>query len=275
MTLAFNSILAVIDPTTDTQRALDRALGVAAVSGAAVHAYLSCYSAVRSDDFAGLQRAELARHEMWLKDLAARYGAQGKAFSFEVEWSDDWRESIARAAARRGCDLIVKSTFRHGAVRRRMLKSSDWVVLRRARCPVLLVKHEQPTPLRCVLAAVDIAADDDAHRQLNTEVVALARQLAASASDCVLHAVSACAAEDRHTQGLQLARVANVAADFAHAVVATPENAIVDCAALVGADLVIIGSVARAGLGALTGGNTAERALDNLDTDLLVVTLRR
>jgi universal stress protein E len=66
-----------------------------------------------------------------------------------------------------------------------------------------------------------------------------------------------------------------VASAYAHAIVAAPEDAIVDCAALIGADLVIIGSVARDGLGALTGGNTAERALDNLDTDLLVVTLRR
>lgn len=103
MSLAFNSILAVIDPTTDSQRALERALGVATSSGASVHAYLCCYSDARSDDFAALRRAEVARHEMWLNALAARYAAQGKTFSFEVEWSDDWRESVASAATRRNC----------------------------------------------------------------------------------------------------------------------------------------------------------------------------
>ena len=149
------------------------------------------------------------------------------------------------------------------------------MVLRRARCPVLLVKQEQVTPLRCVLAAVDILAEDDAHRQLNTAIIALARQLAASGEDCVLHAVSACHGHDRFAQGARLAQAADVESSCAHALVATPEDAIVDCATLIGADIVVIGSVARDGLGALTGGNTAERALDKLDSDVLVVTVRR
>lgn len=275
MTLAFNAILAVIDPTTDMQRALDRALSLGSATGATVHAYLSCYSDARTDDFAALERAEVARHESWLSTLAARYRANGQSFSMEVEWSDDWRESIARAAQRRRCDLIVKSTYRHSAVRRRLLKTSDWEVLRHAACPVLLVKQEFVAPLRCVLAAVDIEAEDDAHRQLNTSIVALARQLRASADDCVLHAVAACDSRDRHDQTTRLAALSGVENEYAHAVVATPEDAIVDCAALVAADLVIIGSVARHGLGVFGGGNTAERALDVLDADLLVVTLRR
>lgn len=275
MTFAFNSILAVIDPTTDNQRALERALGVAAANGAAVHAYLCCFSSARADDFAGLQRVEIERHASWLATLAARYAAQGQTFTHEVEWSDDWREGIARAAARRGCDLIVKSTYRHHPARRRLLKTSDWVVLRRAACAVLLVKQERATPLRCLLAAVDVEADDDAHRQLNTDIIAGATQLKSGATDCVLHAVSACQGNDRVGQAARLAAMAGVEPAYAHALVATPEDAIVDCAALVAADLVIIGSVARHGLGALTHGNTAERALDRLDADLLVMTLRR
>jgi universal stress protein E len=274
MTLAFNAILAVIDPTTDNQRALDRALGLAAQGGATVHAYLCCYSNARAEDFAALQRVEVARHEAWLAALAARYREQGHAFTCEVEWSDDWRESIARAAARRHCELIVKSTYRHSQVRRRLLKTSDWVLLRRAACPVLLVKQETIAPLRCVLAAVDIQADDDAHRQLNSAVVALARQLGASAEDCVVHAVSACEDRERQRQAARLAALAEVDAARAHALLARPEDAIVDCAALVAADLVVVGSVTRHGLGALTTGNTAERALDVLDADVLVVTLR-
>lgn len=275
MTLAFNSILAVIDPTTDTQRALDRALSLSATGGASVHAYLCCYTDARADDFAALRRAEVARHEMWLEDLATRYRARGKAFSFEVEWSDDWRESIATAAARRACDLIVKSTFRHAPVRRRLLKTSDWMVLRQAHCPVLLVKQERPAPLRCVLAAIDVMADDDAHVQLNDAVIALARQLAASAAPCALHAVSACRGHDRHHAAARLAQLAGVESECAHAVIASTQDAIVDCAALLEADLVVIGSVAREGLAAMTDGNTAERTLDKLDSDVLVVTLRR
>ena len=275
MTLAFNSILAVIDPTTDNQRALERALGLAAAHGATVHAYLCCFSSAKADDFAGLQRVEIARHASWLATLAARYAAQGQTFTHEVEWSDDWREGITRAAARGGCDLIVKSTYRHHPARRRLLKTSDWVLLRRAACPVLLVKQEHAMPLRCILAAVDVEADDDAHRQLNTDIIACATQLKSGASDCVLHAVSACQGSDRLRQATRLAAMAGVEPAYAHALVATPEDAIVDCAALVEADLVVIGSVARHGLGARTHGNTAERALDVLDADLLVVTLRR
>ncbi len=274
MSPTFKSILAVIDPTTDQQRALERALGLAQAGGAAVHAYLCCYSNARVDDFAALERAETARHQLWLAQLAARYADLGKTFSFEVEWNHDWRESVARAAARQDCDLIVKSSFRHAPARRRILKTSDWWVLRHAHCPVLLVKQEHPLPLRCVLAAVDVRAEDDAHRQLNNAVMTHARQLAASADDCQLHAVSACEASQRVALRTRLATLTRLDIGRCHAQCATPEDAIVDCAALLDADLVIIGSVARSGLGALTSGNTAERALDNLDADLLVVTVR-
>jgi hypothetical protein len=80
MTLAFNTILAVIDPTTDNQRALDRALSLAGQGGATVHAYLCCYSNARVEDFAALQRVEVARHEAWLAALATHYRERGSRF---------------------------------------------------------------------------------------------------------------------------------------------------------------------------------------------------
>lgn len=269
----FNTILAVIDPTTDIQRALARACGLARDTGASVHAYLCCYSAESVDDYAALRRVELARHQAWLEVLLATHAHAGVTITREVEWHEDWRESIARAAARRGADLVIKSSFRRSAVRRRLLESSDWALLRHARCPVLLVKQDDVQPYACVLAACAPLSADAPHRALDVEVVALARGIAGTRA--VLHAVTACDAADRHGASRALAARAGVAPDAAHAVVADPADAIVDCAALLTADLVVMGSVARGGLGALGRGNTAERALDRLDTDLLVVTLHQ
>ena len=50
------------------------------------------------------------------------------------------RDAIAPAAERAGADLVVKAASSHSGTGRRLLKTSDWTLLRNSHCPVYLVK---------------------------------------------------------------------------------------------------------------------------------------
>lgn len=271
MTYEIAKLLAIIDPTTDRQRALTRALHIARRGGADVHAFLCCHSTQDAADRAALERVELARHRLWLDDLLAGADTEGVTLTREVVWSEDWRASFAAAAERAGCDAIVKSTHSHSAAKRWLLKTSDWALLRTAKCPVLLVKRDTPATNRRILLAVNPGVDDDAHKRLNADIVDIGHTLTASRDDFELHAVCAYTGDATFTHPPDLAAVVNIDVARAHCRAGDPEDVIAEVATELECELVVVGTVGRAGLRGVARGNTAERMLDRIETDVLVV----
>ncbi len=270
--LQIRKLFCVVDPTTNNQPALARGAYIATGTGAALHAYVCTYSHIdqAADDRTEMREAEISKHEAWLERLTAPMRASGINVSLEVDWRDDWREAVAPAAERAGADLIVKSSYRRSAPHRRLLKTADWTLLRAASCPVLFVKSKKALTDGTVLASVNLNAGDEAHRKLNDAIIAYASGVAGAAR-VALHVVNAYSGGDQAIDPVELARRAGVAAENAHVGDAPVEAFISAVAQKVGAQLVVIGSVGRSGLSGAVVGNTAERILDHLDSD--VVTL--
>jgi universal stress protein E len=272
MTLQISKILAVIDPTTDKQSALTRALNIAKHTNASVHAYLCCYSAIKTENIPALERVELARHKMWLEKVIASENSDSIEVTIEVHWNEDWREAMTNAAAKADCDMIVKAACEHSTPGRFILKTSDWMLLRNAKCAVLLAKRDAVGPVRRVLISVNPKVGDTQHKLLNENIIALGKQIVGMHDDSELHAVCAYTGSDVFTHPPELAELVGIDESRAHCSAGDPEDVIVDCAKLIDSELVVIGTVSRSGLGGLTKGNTAERALDRLDADVLVTT---
>ncbi len=272
MAYEIEKILAVIDPTTDNQRALTRALHIARRGRAAVHVYLCCHSTADSDDARTLRRTEIARNTLWLDNLLENADTSGVMVTREVEWNENWRDSFAGAAARNACDAIVKSTYCHSAPRRRLLKTSDWSLLRSAKCPVLLVKRESAAPVRRILVAVNPGVEDETHKKLNATIIEIGRTLTEQRSDFELHAVCAYSGSDVFTHPPELAEIVGTDVERAHCKAGAPDDVIAALAVDLDSELVILGMAGRSGLRGLARANTAERVLDRLDTDILVVT---
>jgi universal stress protein E len=268
-------ILAVIDPSTDQQRALSRAAQIGKARSIPLHAYLGTYSHAgqRADDPEALRRAEVARHELWLASVVAPWREQGVEIDTEVEWTEDWREAMARAAARTDCGLIVKASNRRSDVRRRIFKTSDWTLLRTAQCPVLLVKSDAETFSGKVLAALDARADDEVHQRLNDAIVDYSKTVAA-AQGVELHVVNAYDGSMRFVHPPDLAGRMGIPRAHAHVADGPPEKIIPGVAADIGAGLLVMGSVARSGVAGGVIGNTAEKILDQIDADILVIIAR-
>jgi len=270
--IQLKNIFCVIDPTTNRQRALERAVSVAAASGGRVHAYL-CHmlpSGIPAEDRDELRAAEGSRHEAWLERLVEPHRSKGVEIITEIESTEDWRGALAKAAERAGADIIMRATFRRTALQRRVLKTTDWTLLRAARCPLLLIKTDTVDTLQHVLAAVNLKAKDAPHQQLTETVIEWAKAVA-TATAAELHAVNAYQGGMNFVHPPDLAKRFGIERRCAHVGDSTPEALITETATELGAPLVVIGSLARKGMSGAIVGNTAERLLDQLQTDVLCI----
>ena len=267
-----NKIFVVIDPTTDNQAALDNAAWLASQNKeVSLHVYEAVSGSGTFADEDAMQRVELARHRVWVESLVAPIRAAGNEVTVAIEWTGEWRDAIAPAAEEAGADLIVKAASSRSAAGRRLLKTSDWTLLRTSHCPVYLIKKDSIAENVKVLAALDLGRDDEVHAELNELVLEQARNLVGSADGNSLHAVSAYASSESFISPPDLAAKAGIDRTDAHTVEGPPDKVIPEVAEVIAADIVVIGTVAREGLKAAVVGNTAEKILDDLHTNIFTV----
>lgn len=256
------SVFVVIDPTRLTQPALGKAEWVAARNGATLHVYCCLWDADvdRNEEAA---RSAIEETRAWLDRVTA--GSQTKGFDvvIDVDWAPDWRERIPAAARDCGADLIVKNVSRHSQVRRRLMQTSDWTLLRNASCPTLLVDPGRRTQPKRVLAAVKLKPGDETHSILNEKVIRMAHRVA-GVLDAELHAVTVYKGDDVYFDRQRFADNCGLPRNRVHATDGSAPRGIAEVARSIPADALIIGSAAGK-------GNTAQRVIDEVDTDIIVI----
>ena len=262
-------ILAVIDPTQPDQWALNSAISIARLGdGIEVVACAVVHSNARTDVLENLIAAETHRHRLWLEHLITSMGIDDITLTPLVIWDQDWREAIAVLAKHSGADLIIK----RGTGRPGVLGNSDRRIVKTSDCSVLLINHEPAQETKNLLVALKLNAKDDAHQQLNELLIHTARQIKGRDSSATLHAINAYWEPDEYVEPSILAKRVGIPPDQAHVSQGTTSKVIAECANNCEADLVIIGTVGRKGLSGLAMGNTAERVLASLHSNVLIVT---
>jgi universal stress protein E len=241
-----------------------------------------------------LQRKWRAAHLKKLERVATRLREAGTKVTTRVDWDFPAFEAVVRRANRSKADLIVAE--RHGGrhVAPWLLRFNDWELLRRSPLPVLLVKTRTPWDKPAVLAAVDPSHSFAKPAKLDATVLDAGRQVA-QALQGELHVAHAFAPATLDIETLDLnlpdlsahiekeaGRRAQEALDKAlvgsdiprtrrHLIGRHAVDAIPACAQQLHAGLVVMGAISRSGIQRLLIGNTAERILDALACDVLVV----
>jgi universal stress protein E len=260
--------MAVVDPTRNEQWALRKAISIAKNrDDCDVYAFLCTHSDAECDDSAELQSVELRRHALWLDELLA--GVDGSGVNVEpiVEWNDDWREAICEAAKEAEVDLVVKKA----SGRPKSLASSDRQLIRTLQSALLLVKHNPVRDLQKVLIAVDFNATDETHKTLNEAIMDLGKRIRGSSENMELHAVNAYPAADKFVHPPDVAKTLDIDRFQVHVHQGNAADVIPKQAHKIDADLVIVGNVGRRGLSGIAIGNTSEKILANIETDVLVL----
>ncbi|MEO8313858.1 MAG: universal stress protein [Pseudomonadota bacterium] len=248
----------------------------------------------------GLQQfeaAEKARHTKRLEAIAARLAAGGLNVATAVEWDYPVHEALIRRASRTHADLIVAERHVGKHIAPWFLRYADWELLRRSPVPVLVVKNARNYESPTVLAAVDPSHAFAKTSSLDKEILGIAANVSA-ATGGQLHAVhayvptiigmkpaelntpDASARIARRAETLARSRMASamraisklqIASPVCHLVARHAVNAIPELARKLACDIVVMGAISRSGLKRVIIGNTAERLLDELPCDLLIV----
>ncbi len=247
-----------------------------------------------SPSLAQLEQRESRAYQRRLEALAQGLRRRGLEVTTAVTWDYPAHEAVIRAAEHFEADLIVVDSHRSGHLVPWLLHFTDWELLRMSRVPVLLVKNRKPYRRPRVLAAVDPGHAFAKPRDLDDEILRFADTFAQRLRG-TLHAAYAFnplppqLQPSRAASRAEPGRVQREAAARAHAELAPKLNLLriprarrhviagfaVDVIQHVAddtrADIVVMGAVARSGLKRLLIGNTAERILDRLNCDVLIV----
>jgi len=295
-------LVAIKDPCAKALPAVTQAARIAQVCGAQLELFhaikpsldangSSANPATPADSHDTHRRQYLQR----LGRIAARLGLHEIKVSAAVESDYPAHEAIVRRATLVEADLIVAGHPSHHANAPRWLRLTDWELLRQSPVPVLVVKRSRPYHHPNVLVAVDPCRAHSKPVQLDQEILSLGIALADSLQGKV-HAVHAyarvvigsaaasltanvaahlesLAAADAKAQFQRLLENSNIPAKRRYLIGESPAAAINEAARLTHADIVVMGAIPRSGLKRLFIGNTAERVLDQLPCDLLIVKL--
>lgn len=264
-----NRILAVIDPTRVDQWSLQKSLTIGKnQNDPKIFAYLCAHSDPDCDDPERLRAVEIRRHKIWLKEILAGFSDAGIPIEPIVDWHADWRKGVCIAAEKNQAGLVIKrASGRPGS-----LSNSDRRLIRELkRSALFLVKRDPATEVKKVLIAIDLNATDSDHLMLNDTIVALANRFRSNIQNVQLHSISAFDKPEGFKHPPDIAKSLNISRDQAHVVRGNASQVIQESANKLGADLVIVGNVGRHGLSGAAIGNTAERILANIESDVLVV----
>lgn len=294
-------LVAVANPATRRSLAAEKAAAIARHSGAGITLFHSFYSPYvageRFYDPAALEKDIAAAVELrkaQLDRLAAPLRDQGIEVFLRVRWDYPVHESLVREALREKSDLVVAESHRHGRLARVMLTNTDWQLIRLCPCPVLFVKNDRPHDKLKVLAAVDPLHAHAKPASLDERLISEAADYAALftgqlhvahihprvtplATGGIMEPVALPVdVARRHLLEVRkafdaLLRPYGVGPRRRHLQPGLPALDLPVLAGELGAGLVVMGAVSRSGLKRLFIGNTAERVIDQLACDVLVI----
>lgn len=297
----FNHVLVVIDPSQQEQKALSRAVEIARLTHCHLTVFLSIYdlsyemtTMLSGEEREAMRLAVMADKRDWIDELMARYIPSGMAFNVTVEvvWHNRPFEAIIEHAKQGDYDLIVKATHPHDSLKALIFTPTDWHLLRKAPCAVLLVKEHAWPMHGKVLACINAGSQKDYHLQLNDRLIKVGSQMAALL-EAELHCVNAYPGTPiqvaieipefnameysekmlhHHQDALhRLAQHYSIAPNACHIKEGLPEDVIPRVAEQLDAEMVVIGTIGRTGLSAAIIGNTAEYVIDRLNCDVLAL----
>ena len=231
----------------------------------------------------------LADREKQVRARIDKHLQPGQEARLTVVWEKDIHRWLNKQCAGGGYDMLVKTGHRSESL---VHTCTDWQLLRECPVPVLLVAKKKWHRVRPVLVALDLASSKTAKKSLNDKLLGAAKALA-QALEVDLEIIAALqvprvlteldlvdpAAYARSTRESMQPQIAKLAK--AHGI---PESAfrckrgaaervVASRAARVRAQLVVMGTAGRKGVKARLLGNTAEKVLLHLKTDVIAIKL--
>jgi universal stress protein E len=257
--------------------------------------YNSQITLAHFDNRESLQHARdslVQRHLERLAAHASELGLDGRV-ECHAAWDHPPEEALIRRVLERGADLLVVVLPEGAAAGRRPLSAAQWQLVRHCPSSVLLTRGRAWQDRPKVVAAVDPGGRHGRRDELDTRILQAAERIAECAGGAthVFHAwqkslqaligetelplaagLPDSGTEERHREAVYaVLGSADASPARVSFVEGRPETALPEYCREVGADVVVMGAIARNPFGRIFIGSTAERVLDRLPCDLLLV----
>lgn len=295
----YKNLLVVIDPSQESQKALARAVELARKNNAQITAFLSIFdfsyemtTMLSSEERESMRGSVINSRSQWIHEIIESMDTQGLNINVKVVWHNRPFEAIIDQVDTFGYDLVIKGTHEHDKLKAVIFTPTDWYILRKCPCPVLLVKDHLWPENGNILAAINVGSDEEEHAALNNKITEEALNLAniihANANlvnsfpgtpvNIAIEIPEFNATEyndnvkNHHISSMQK-HAQKFGIDEQHTFVkeGLPEDVIEAMAEELDAELVILGTVGRTGISAALIGNTAEHVIDRLNCDVLAL----
>jgi nucleotide-binding universal stress UspA family protein len=204
---------------------------------------------------------------------------------------------IIREVARGKHDLVITGTEESGGLKQRLFGSTTMHLMRKCPCPVWVIKPARKRTFTAIMAAVDVMGAGNEEDELNKKIMELSSSMA-EMEGSKLHIVHCWSqpieGASKRYSGLTNERIAEIVDETlklhqrsfleflerfdpqkvsyqTHLLKGEPGDVIADYANKKKIDLLVMGTVSRAGISGLLMGNTAERVLSDIQASVLTV----
>lgn len=292
-------LLVVIESQQAQQPALERAAWLARRTQAQLHLLLVEYHAAVDVSHlfdSALQaraRAALLEHRsQWLEELVAPLRAEGLQLHLDVRWGKPQHNLVLEKVAEIGPDLVLKSSVHDSLLRRLLLSNSCWQLIRHCPVPLWLVQQGQwrgnqlcaaldplhsadkPAALdhQLIQTAAELSRQLGLHAHYLHSYAPLPRTLVFDAELVANYEGYVARSAEQHRQAFeQLLGQYPIPLPDTHLVEGFAEEVLPRFVQEQQIDLLLLGAIARGHLDTALIGHTAERVLESVECDLLVI----
>lgn len=235
-----------------------------------------------SSDYMSMRKEYVERMEKSLNSLADRLAEQGFRISSEVIWAHPRYEQIVKQAEIMNADLVIQHTRAYAKIEHYHLTNDSWQLVRHCPRPLLLVRDEDWSEPAVLMAAVDPLHAHHKPLKLDNQIMDAALDVAGQLGGEV-HVVHAygesgrpfAAAEkikEEHSAAFDsLLGSYNLDASKIHFIEETPLYALQSFAEQLHCNIIVMGAISRSRLSEAMIGSTAERVLDYIKKDVLII----
>ncbi|WP_372965331.1 universal stress protein [Marinobacter sp.] len=285
-------LLIIMDPTSKNQVALNRGVELARATGARlevvafVHEYLD---ALPNDPVIqnNAKQSLIKLRQNWLEQMLALTDCTDLTISAHTVWEKQIHQWIINYCQQQRVSAVIKTGNRSETL---LYTPTDWHLIRECSAPVMLVAEQKWNKAHPILAAVDLSTEKPVKKALNNRIIDQAWHLA-KAMETELHLVHALHTSvvladldiidpvshaRKRKEALKpkvehLCNTWHLTPEQVHIVPGPAQKVIPSVANKIKADMVVMGTTGKTGLAARVIGNTAEKVLTHLRTDLLAI----
>ena len=233
-------------------------------------------------DYSAMRKEYCDRLSASMQGMVDQLTEQGYKISSEVGWAHPRYEKIVEEAQEFNADLLIQHCRAYAKIEHHHLTNDSWQLVRHCPLPLLLVKDKNWADPIVMMAAVDPMHSHHKPDSLDAKIVDAASSVAAQIGGefHVVHAYAEAARpfaaagkiKEQHEKALnEFLSGYDFDQEHVHLIDETPVFALQHYSESLNSDICVMGAISRSRMSESLVGSTAEKVLDYIKTDVLIL----